>query len=227
MNLSAWTCRTAAALLLGTAALVPATAGAAEGDLWTLQEMNLNDAGTGIYKSVTIVSQHFDSTGGAIEVNLDGDDGLHTCPGGSETLRFSWHFMTDVFQLREGSDVVVEVSGEPLHLAAPCGGHITAQSRVTAGGVKGSTAGLPDDAAKLADADRFYAIKDTIDTRFAFGSKDEGGITSTTRTIHLDVYEPPADRPNAYFTVQFGFFGAGGMQVAYVYKKGTDSPLPH
>jgi hypothetical protein len=84
---------------------------------------------------------------------------------------------------------------------------------------------LPDEQLKVVDSDRFFTNPDTIATRFAFGSDGEGGITNTTRSIHLDVYEPPADRPYAYFMVQFGLFGAGGMQVAYVYKKGTDTPM--
>jgi hypothetical protein len=213
------------AAMAALAMLPCSAASAAQGDIWTLQDVSFNTANTGLYQSATVISQHADSRGGFIEFNLGGDDGLHTCPGGTETIRFRWDFTADVFQLTEGGDVSLGVHGEFLHVDPPCTGHIAAQSRTSASGPKGATAGLPEDQLKVIDSDRFFTNPDTVDTRFAFGSDGEGGITSTTRSIHLDVYDPPADRPYAYFMVQFGLFGAGGMQVAYIYKRSTDTPM--
>jgi hypothetical protein len=211
----------AAVLLVAVGA---AGARAADGDVWTLQDINLNSAGTGVHPSIVIVSQQFDSAGGHIEFQMGGDDGLNTCPGGSEQIRFSWAFAADVSQLSEGSDVTVVVNGEFLHKAPPCTGHKAAHSRTTATGTKGGSAGPPEQMLTVIDSDRFFAVNDTIDTRFAAASDEEGSRTSTTRYIHLDVYEPPADRPYAYFVIQFEFFGAGQMQAAYIYRNGTDTP---
>jgi hypothetical protein len=213
-----------------TSALVLALASclagqAAEGDIWTLQDVTFSTANTGLYSSAAIISQHADSRGGLIEFNLGGEDGLHTCPGGTETIRFSWDFTSDVSRLLEGADVTLGVHGEFLHVDPPCTGHIAAMSRVSAVGSKGAAAGLAEERLEVIDSDRFFTNPDTIAMRFAFGSDGEGGITNTMRSIRLDVYDPPADRPYAYFMVQFGLFGAGGMQVAYIYKRGTDTPM--
>ncbi len=219
-------CRTA--VIAGFALLSPVigtAAWGAEGDVWTLQEISFSTANSGLHPSATVISQHADVRGGFIEFNVDGDNGLHVCPGGTETFRFHWAFTTDVLQITEGADIRVAISGEFLHVDPPCTGHIAAQSRTTAVGTKGGTAGLPEDDLKVIDPDRFYTTRDTIETRFAFASDGEGGNPSTTRYIHLDVYDGPPDRPFAYFMVQFGLFGAGGMQVAYTYKRGSDTPI--
>jgi hypothetical protein len=52
-------------------------------------------------------------------------------------VRFSWRFANDVFQLTEGGETTVILSGEPLRVAAPCTGGLATRARITASGTKG------------------------------------------------------------------------------------------
>lgn len=223
--------RRAALLLACWAALLTpgvapqTTALADEGDVWTLQDINLNTEGVGLHPSVTIASQQMDSAGGFIEFNLGGDNHWQSCPGGSERVRFSWHFASDVFQLTEGGTTTVTVSGEPLGAQAPCTGGLATRARITASGTKGGSPSIAPAILAQVDADRTFAVNDIIADRFAAASGAEGSRTSTTRYIRLDAYGIRGELRHAYFIVQFDFFGGGVIQAAYIYRHGTETPM--
>jgi hypothetical protein len=212
-------------LLLASAIALPRPALADQGDIWTLQDIHLNTVGVGLHPSVTIVSQKMDSTGGFIEFNLSGDNYFKSCPGGAERVRFSWRFATDVFQLTEGGETTVVVSGEPLHVSAPCTGGLATRARITASGTKGGSPSIDPKMLELIDTDRTFAVRDIIADRFAAASGADGSRTSTTRYIQLDAYGIRRELYYAYFIVQFQFFGGGDMQAAYVYRHGTETPM--
>lgn len=211
--------------LLAPGIAPPTPALADQGDIWTLQEINPNTVGMGLHPSVTMANQQMDSAGGFIEFNLSGNNHWQSCPGGSERIRFSWHFTSDVSQLTEGGETTVVVSGEPLHVAAPCTGELAARARITASGTKGGSPTIAPKWLEIIDTDRTFAVRDFIDDRFAVASGANGSRTSTTRYIHLDAYGIRRDLHYAYFLIQFDFHGGGGMQVAYIYRHGTETPM--
>lgn len=212
-------------VLLAPTIALPTPALADEGDIWTLQDINLNTEGTGLHPSVTIASQQMDSTGGFIEFNLSGNNYHQSCPGGAERVRFSWRFASDVFQLTEGGETTVVLSGEPLHVSAPCTGGLATRARITASGTKGGSPSIAPKMLEVIDADRTFAVRDIIADRFAAASGADGSRTSTTRYIKLDAYGIQRDLHYAYFIIQFDFFGGGVMQAAYIYRHGTETPI--
>ena len=131
-----------------------AHAGAAEGSpqIWTLQRIVVAN---GFNNFASIVNEHYDASGGAVDIAADGRS-LDLCSGGHERLHFDWHFDQDVTRISDGGALSAGLQGGIAGLKEPCVGYIAAISFIAIAGSAGITAPLSDEDMKVMDVDRFF-----------------------------------------------------------------------
>jgi len=200
--------------------LLPATLAAAapalgaEGDVWSLQRIAVDNA---MGESATIISERYDATGGTVELRVTGEV-FGVCPGGSETLRFTWQFVGGAKTVAEGTSPSALLTGELTSAGEPCTQYFAERSAITISGSGGITWALPEDEMEQVDTDRFHDAPSPLDLVFAYAA---GERTSTTRAVYMAPNDPVPGRPFAYFSVRVVVHGmAGELKYVYVFSKG-------
>src|SRR5438874_864291 len=116
-----------------------------QGTQWGLKRISVNNRLTRFAK---ITREHYDASGGTVEITVDGKTLGGTCPGGSEVLRFKWHFAGDISRVSNGGSLSVNLEAD-RSLNRPCNGSIAELSSIYISG------GEPAPANGQFEVDRF------------------------------------------------------------------------
>jgi hypothetical protein len=167
----------------------------------------------------TITSERYDTSGGEVEINADGRV-LDICPGGSETMRFTWQFTQDVTRVSEGSYLSASLRAGLIGKKEPCGSALAAVSFITIAGSKGITFPLSNEDVKVMEIDRFV----TISAGDAWAGRDP---KTATGSVGVDIFPATPDRPLAYFFIRIAIRGMGDeLRYVYIYERGEGGGGP-
>jgi hypothetical protein len=121
--------------------------------LWALQRMVVAN---GLNQFATITDEHYDSSGGEVDVSVDGR-ALDLCSGGFERMHFKWRFPQDITRVSDGGALSVSLEAGPAGQKESCNGAIAAISDISIAGSAGISFPLSDDDMKVMDVDRFFS----------------------------------------------------------------------
>lgn len=159
----------------------------------------------------TIVSEKKDSTGGEVDINVNGKV-YDTCPGGAEKLRFVWRFEYEVSKANPGGAFGVNLRAGQASRSEPCRTSIASFSTMTANGSRGGSSPFPPEYSKVIDGERFVTGNGAY--VWAAGEKTTG-IGSVDMKTHPVV----VGLNYAFFTVDIGVRGSGYVKYIYLYER--------
>lgn len=185
--------------------------------LWALQRIVVAN---GLNQFATIMDEHYDSSGGEVDVSVDGR-ALDLCSGGFERMHFKWRFPQDITRASDGGALSVSLEAGPAGQKEPCNGAIAAISDISIAGSAGISFPLSDDDMKVMDVDRFFSRN--------YGDAWAGRDPRTgLGSVGLNTREPVEGRPFAYFFIRIGLRGTGPgeLRYVYIYQRGAEPTGP-
>ena len=164
--------------------------------LWALQRIVVANR---LNQFATITDEHYDSSGGEVDVSADGR-ALDLCSGGFERMHFKWRFPQDITRVSDGGALSVSLEAGPAGQKEPCNGAIAAISDISIAGSAGISFPLSDDDMKVMDVDRFFSRN--------YGDAWAGRDPRTgLGSVGLNTREPVEGRAFAYFFIRIGLRG--------------------
>ena len=104
----------------------------------------------------TVTRERYDSTGGIVEINVDGK-AYGFCPGGSEKLRFSWSFIDgDISRVPSSSNLTARLEISQIVRNQPCTTSYLDRTEFWIQGSNGTASPFTADESKRIGSDIFY-----------------------------------------------------------------------
>lgn len=169
----------------------------------------------------SIVNERYDQNGGSIDVNVQGK-AYELCPGGAETMRFTWQFAQTIATLTPASKVSASIEASQVSSSPPCTIGIAARSLVVMHGNNGVVSPFSGDESlkmegltKSEDGTRYWADP---------GSDPNAGVSA------ILVSEEASNGPEREFAWFEFFISTSGGDLRYVYLydivRGGSNPPP-
>jgi hypothetical protein len=175
---------------------------------WTLKEIRVFNTMDG--NVATITSEHYDATGGAVEINISGNVLGGICPGGNEKLRFTWQFDRNVTQVSNGGAVSASMAAGQVSKSANCGVQIASRSLMVLVPSSGSSSPFSAAETRVLDGERFIG-SNGVRVRAAEG--DRNGVGS----IGVNTHSFNPNNPYAYFEIAIGTPTKSDSMLKYAY----------
>ena len=191
-------------------------AGIAHGaDVWAFREVKVFSEARP--ELLQILREQFDSHGGTVEVKVDGK-AVNACPGGNETLRFTWTFTQDITTATQGTVFSYATRAEPGAVANPCPpGFAAARSFIDIIGSASAGSPFSDTEVRSYEIDRFETKEHHM-----LMANEPAHSSSGAIVVNMQPWNPGyPDRTFAYFQVQIGTPTGGLRRYVYVYQKGV------